>query len=633
MARTGCIPQYSQRVKDKCAELHGCATKGASGETKGGPGETNGASGETKATVRETAPDPGELRYLPIKDLIPTPDNVRTVRPDDPKVKEMAESMRKVGVLQPVCARPHPSKPGKYDLRFGARRHMAAGLAGLATIPTIVREMDDLTAMVVTVTENMEREDLSAMEESRAVQQLIEAGFSIQDTAAKLGKSPAFVARRAALSRLAKCWRDLAEKDPRFMRWPAAYWEKLAPLPAEVQQKLCGDNEWDQDEIAREVRKASDLDRMIANHTSELKRAKFALDDPALVAKAGACSECQKRSSCQPGLFDIGFDADPKEIKAKDRCLDSTCWDQKIEAHIERRKAELAAEHGKCLVTGSGPGRVYEYTLDRCKKDAPGATPVLDESGELFWAKTQREERKSSSSGSSGGGSGAGSANPGYRKELAEAFACARLAQVIAGQRLDEIDAALSVGLAACAAHRLAAGTLNHHMGTREARTWLEGELGLRSRNGGSSTPQKLIELRSAGDLFMAAGALAYFDQANPTTHYTKRKPDWVPEPGAALRKEAAEGFVITEEFLDRHLRADLARVAKDLGLPAGSGLTKSEAINAILDAKLPAGSLTQDLAKAFGVKYSNPKVAKPAKPAKKPAAKKAKASKAEAAG
>lgn len=578
--------------------------------------ETKPAHGETKGALNETPP-PGEFRCVAVADLIPTPDNVRTVRAIDPKVKDLVESIRKVGVLQPVVARPHPTMPGKLDLRAGARRHMAAGLAGCRTIPCMVREMDDITAKVVTVLENMEREDLTPMEESRAVGQLLEAGFSVQDAAAKMGKSPTFVARRAALSKLAKCWQEDEENN-----WPAAWLERVAPLPADVQEHLYNDSDW--------IQTIRQLDSHISGYTHELRRAKWPLDDPALLAKAGACIECAKRSSCHPGLFDIGFDAEPKEIQKKDRCLDAECWEKKEAAYVERRKRELTAEHGKVIMVGGEAGQTSPWKITRVKKDHPKAQPCVDEHGELFWGTT--------SYGEAGGKSADKSSHPkasagdaAARKRIAEAFATARLAAVIATKDFEQMGQALSTGLAACTAHRLAAGTLNHHQGTREARKWLEHEMGLAGKNGWPESPLSLAGAHSAGVLFASAGALAFFDQAHPVSTWATKKCDWLPEVKAEFREEAAKGFVITGDFLSVHLRADISRVAVGLGLAANTGATKSNAVKAILDAKLPAGSLTPELAKAFGVKYSKPKAAAPAK-AKK--AKKAKAVKSrEAAG
>lgn len=334
------------------------------------------------------------VTMLPVADLIPTPDNPRTIHKDDDTVKSLAASIRIHGVLEPVLARPHPKKQFKYDLRAGARRLAATKLAGRVEIPVIVREMDDITAMVITVTENMEREDLTPMEESKGVQSLLDLGWSAKDVAAKLGKSPRFVVRRAALRGLIKVWREAPVDDLGYRSWPAAYWEAIAALPPEMQQDL-----WqsERDYLWEEVEKLSDLEETIARLTLQLSKAKFALTDAGLLPRVGACTACVKRTGAQPGLFDIDFGETDAEIKKKDRCLDSKCWENKDAALIRRKGAELKAKQGDVLfVTGRGgkelpADTVDPQTLARCKKADKGSMLCMwldgSSAGSSFYAR------------------------------------------------------------------------------------------------------------------------------------------------------------------------------------------------------------------------------------------------------
>ncbi len=569
------------------------------------------ADAKTKAPVVT-----GELMSIPLANLIPTPDNVRIVKATDAKVKDLAESIKTLGVLQPVVARPHPTKPGKYDLRAGARRHMAAGLAGLAVIPAIVSEMDELTAKVVTVTENMERQDLTPWEESRGVRQMLDAGLSAEDVAAKLGKSVSFVFRRASLTRLAPCWQKAAGEE--FRSWPAAYWERLAALPIDVQTQVHKEADLDPSYIDS----VKDLESEIVRYTHELVQAPWPIEDPGVVTGCLACVECQKRSGVTPGLFDIPENATAEVIRKKDRCLDSACWERKAEAWRMRRKIELEREHGKVLLVGHGKGMVEEWKIEKAKPGAKGAVCCLDANGNSFWGKTRAEERSSEPRKTeSGGESKAETGDDAMREELAVSFATGHLALVLAADvcrakrpaALEPLFHELTAcSLAVMQCHRSAQGH-----GSYYAREILACRLGIakESKYGHDSLDAfelwKQFSPEAIGERIIALG---YFDfKLTADEHESGPK---IPD---AIREKAAKSFAIPQSFLDGHLRADLYRIVKGLGVAVELSATKEEIVKAAMGAKLPAGTLTPELAKAFGVKHSKPKVsAKPAKAAKK---------------
>jgi ParB family chromosome partitioning protein len=115
-------------------------------------------------------------------------------------LEELAASIKANGVIQPIVVRPLPSgTPGaaRYEIVAGERRWQAAKLAGLEDIPTIVRELSDKQALAVGLIENVQREELTAAEEARALKQLTEE-FSLtqQEVADSVGRS------RAAVSNL-----------------------------------------------------------------------------------------------------------------------------------------------------------------------------------------------------------------------------------------------------------------------------------------------------------------------------------------------------------------------------------------------------------------------------------------------
>src|SRR5262245_1111946 len=129
------------------------------------------------------------LQMIPLNKLVPTPDNRR--RPlSKQSLESLGRSVAREGVLQPIVVRPHPSRPGYYEIRAGERRWRAARLAGVREIPAIIRALDDQSALSVTIAENLQRLDLSPLERADTLQQAIERGYDLNGVAARVGLSP-----------------------------------------------------------------------------------------------------------------------------------------------------------------------------------------------------------------------------------------------------------------------------------------------------------------------------------------------------------------------------------------------------------------------------------------------------------
>jgi ParB family chromosome partitioning protein len=112
-----------------------------------------------------------ELRALPVELIAPSPSQPRR-RFDEDSLQALADSLGERGVLQPVLVRPKAG--GTYEIVAGERRWRAAQIAGLKTIPALVRSRDDAEAIELALIENMAREDLSPIEEARACAALVE---------------------------------------------------------------------------------------------------------------------------------------------------------------------------------------------------------------------------------------------------------------------------------------------------------------------------------------------------------------------------------------------------------------------------------------------------------------------------
>src|SRR3954447_24076699 len=151
----------------------------------------NRGMGRGLAAILSVSDEPSEddidLRDIPVGLIAPNPEQPRR-HFDEATLAALAESIRQRGILQPVLVRPVAG--GTYELVAGERRWRAAGLAGLDTIPALVRARDDAQALEVALIENMAREDLNPIEEARACAALVEElGLTREEVGRRIGRS------------------------------------------------------------------------------------------------------------------------------------------------------------------------------------------------------------------------------------------------------------------------------------------------------------------------------------------------------------------------------------------------------------------------------------------------------------
>jgi ParB family transcriptional regulator, chromosome partitioning protein len=150
------------------------------------------------------------LREVPLASIRPNPLQPRT-NFDEESMTSLAASIREVGVLQPVLVR--ELGPGDFELIAGERRCRAARRAGLQSVPALVQESSDVRSLEKALIENLHRDDLGALEEAAAFQQLIDGfGYTHEQVATRVGKSRATVTNTLRLLQLpAGVQRFLAE--------------------------------------------------------------------------------------------------------------------------------------------------------------------------------------------------------------------------------------------------------------------------------------------------------------------------------------------------------------------------------------------------------------------------------------
>jgi ParB family chromosome partitioning protein len=143
-------------------------------------------SGDTAAVATEGLPAQGGTMELSIELISPNPFQPRK-RFDDTTLRELADSIKAAGVLQPLLVR--RVSPGDYQLVAGERRLRAAQMVGLKKVPVVVKDVDDRAMMEMALVENIQREALDPIEEARAYQTLIEkVGLTHEKLSERVGK-------------------------------------------------------------------------------------------------------------------------------------------------------------------------------------------------------------------------------------------------------------------------------------------------------------------------------------------------------------------------------------------------------------------------------------------------------------
>ena len=146
--------------------------------------------------------DGNAVHLLPVAHLHPSPFQPRKTI-DPAGVQDLAASIAARGVLQPLLVRPDPAALGRYQIIAGERRWRAAQIAGIHEVPTLIRDLSDNDAMMVALVENLQRQDLNAIEEAEGYRRLLEEfGLTQDDLGRSVGKSRSHIANTLRLLNL-----------------------------------------------------------------------------------------------------------------------------------------------------------------------------------------------------------------------------------------------------------------------------------------------------------------------------------------------------------------------------------------------------------------------------------------------
>ncbi|MFZ1392020.1 MAG: ParB/RepB/Spo0J family partition protein [Dokdonella sp.] len=215
-----------------------------------------GGNGDAEESTGTGPGDQGALRSLAIATISAGKYQPRR-RFDEDLLQELAESIKSQGVIEPIIVRSVAG--GRFELIAGERRWRASQLAGLSEIPALVRDIDDRAAIAIALIENIQREDLSPLEEAQSLARLIaEFKLTHQQAADAVGRSRAAVSNLLRLLDLPDEIRTLLEEGRLEMGHARALLTLPAPRAIAMARKAA-DNEWTVRELESAVRNAAEL--------------------------------------------------------------------------------------------------------------------------------------------------------------------------------------------------------------------------------------------------------------------------------------------------------------------------------------------------------------------------------------
>lgn len=230
------------------------------------------------------------------------------------EIHELSYSIKAQGILQPVTLRP-TSEQGKYEIVCGERRYKAAVIAELKEIPAIIRELSDTQAKEIAITENLQRKDVTPMEEAHAYKELIESQqYDIVALAARFGKSETYIHSRLKFTVLIPEIAELLETDVITVSVATEICKYEADIQKEVyDQHLANENGYN---CWRGLKATEVAKRIKDNYTTALHQYKF---------DKSSCSICQYNTNTMR-LFVDSADCG--------NCMNKTCLRDKNKAYV-----------------------------------------------------------------------------------------------------------------------------------------------------------------------------------------------------------------------------------------------------------------------------------------------------------
>lgn len=328
---------------------------------------------------------------LPLTSIVSSPTNPRKTF-NAAKLAELAESIKASGLHQPILVRPLPgdrvadtARGTTHEIVAGERRWRASQIAGMAAIPAMVRTLTDNQVLEIQLVENLQRDDLTELEEAEGYEALMAASqITAEAVGSKIGKSRSYVYARLKLL-------DLCAEGHQALRdgtIDASRGLLLARIPdTKLQIKALGEIVrgfgYQPEPMSVRQAKAHIQDRYMI----KLDSAKFDITSIDLLPTAGSCKTCAKRTGHDPDLF--------AEFKNADVCTDSTCFHAKEEAHGAALVRDAKAK-GHTVIAGKAalelmPQQIYNAKFKGYRRlddatDSPTDQPLRKIIGKLIKA-------------------------------------------------------------------------------------------------------------------------------------------------------------------------------------------------------------------------------------------------------
>lgn len=291
------------------------------------------------------------VQPIAVKTIDSSPANKRR-NFDEKSLRELGENIKAQGLLHPVVIRKNPKKKGRFELISGERRWRAFEIMGWETIPAVVRDLDDKAAHDITASENLQREDLSPIEEAESIQVLLSDGRDAKEIADRIGKPLSWVMRRARIAELSEKWlKAIADPSHPLSKWSATHLELIARYDQKRQDELFDSEYGEKWNTNNALLTVKDLERSLNKNALALSCAPWKLDDETLLPAVGACLQCQKRTSCSPSLFEP---IDDTKNSRGDRCLDRDCWSKKLVSYHELGIKKAREKHQNLILIDKG---------------------------------------------------------------------------------------------------------------------------------------------------------------------------------------------------------------------------------------------------------------------------------------
>ncbi|WP_175472658.1 MULTISPECIES: ParB/RepB/Spo0J family partition protein [unclassified Duganella] len=273
-------------------------------------------------------------------------------------LQQLADNIAEVGILQPILMRPvtpTAEAPQILEVVAGERRFRAAVMAGLHCAPASIKILSDKQAAEIQLLENIQRENPHPLEEAIGFEQLmLNHGYTADQLAAKVKRSRSYVYASLKLCALSLRARELFLDD--VQRFPASTALLIARIPTPgLQDKALGEimaPQHNGDPMS--VRQAAQ--HIAGRYTLNLESAPFDPKDAKLLAGAGNCGKCPKRTGNQPEIY--------ADTKSADVCTDPDCYAEKKAAHYQRIVV-IASKKGIPVLEGAEAVAAEPYSWGR----------------------------------------------------------------------------------------------------------------------------------------------------------------------------------------------------------------------------------------------------------------------------